>query len=213
VRRPIKCLLCGAGALLAATAAHADPTDYIAIPIAKILKPGQFNLELVQTLQQWDVADEELATSFLTEFGLTERIEAGIDFNSLDDDAVIEADIKYQFQDPTQHDWGLAAGAFGLLSDDTDPFVYVTATRNIGKGSATAGAGSDGDVRAFFGASYPITSRLTGTGEFFTGESGFALASLAYKVTDGFTVAAWYQDFNDSPVEQLQVDLIFQSEF
>jgi hypothetical protein len=206
-------LLIGVGAVLVAGTAHADPTDYIAVPIAKILKPKQFNLELVQTIEQWDAADEERATSFLTEFGITERLEAGIDFNSIDEDEVIEADVKYQFFSPNRNEWGLAAGAFDLFSDDVDSFFYVTATRNIGQASVTAGAGSNGDATAFFGASYPLTGNLTAIGEVFTDDSGFTLFGAAYKITDGFIVAAWYQNFNESPVEQLQVDLIVQSEF
>jgi hypothetical protein len=199
--------------VLLTSAAQADPTDYFAIPIAKILKPGQFTLELVQTVEHFDADDRDNSTSFLSEFGITERIEAGIDFNSIDDDAVIEGDVKYQFRDPNRHDWGLASGLLDIGDEEADTFFYVTATRNIGKGSATAGAGSDGDVRAFFGASYPITDRLTTTGEFLTGERGFAQVTAAYKFTNSFTFAAWYQDFNESEVERIQAELIYQGQF
>jgi hypothetical protein len=48
-----------------ASPAAADPTDYIAVPTASILKPGQLNLELVQTAKHFDADGRENATSFL----------------------------------------------------------------------------------------------------------------------------------------------------
>jgi hypothetical protein len=163
---------------LVTSPAFADPTDYISAPTANILKPAQVNLELLYT----EPEEGENTTSFLTEFGITDKIEAGVDFNSIDGDETIEADIKYLFLDPDKSTWGFASGFTKLFSDDMDPFFYVTATRQLGKGSFTAGAGTDGDARAFFGASYPLNSSLTAIGEYFTGDEGFALAGAAYKL-------------------------------
>jgi hypothetical protein len=158
-----------------ASPAFADLTDYIAVPTASILKPAEVNLELLYT----EPDEGESTTSFLTEFGITDKIEDGVDFNGIDGDENIEADIKYQFLDPDKNTWGFASGFTKLFSDDVDPFFYVTATRQFSKGSVTAGAGTDGDARAFFGGSYPLGSSLTAIGEYFTGDEGFALVGAA----------------------------------
>jgi hypothetical protein len=196
-----------------ASPAFADPTDYIAVPTASILKPAEVNLELLYTDEQSDADDRENATSLLTEFGITDKIEGGVDFNGIDGDENIEADIKYQFLDPAKNQWGFASGFTDLFSDDADSFFYVTATRQFSKGSVTAGAGTDGDARAFFGGSYPLGSSFTAIGEYFTGDEGFALVGASYKVNKNFTIASWYQDFNEEPRERLQIDLIYQHQF
>lgn len=82
-----------------ASPAFADPTDYIAVPTASILKPAEVNLELLYI----EPDEGESTTSSLTEFGITDKIEAGVDFNGIDGDEKIEADIKYQFLDPDKN--------------------------------------------------------------------------------------------------------------
>jgi hypothetical protein len=207
------CFTLAALTLAAAGVVQADPTDYITVPTAEVLAPGRYNFELVQTLD-WIDSDRDEGTFLLSEFGITEQLEVGLDINSIGNDAFVEADIKYQLAAPSKNEWGLAVGALGIGGEEVDTFVYLSATRDIGKASVTAGAGSRGDVSAFFGASYPVTDRFKAIGEFFTDdESDFALAGAAYKLTDHLTAAAWYQDFNESEEERVQLDLIYQGRF
>lgn len=192
--------------------AMADPTDYANVPTADILKPGRLRLQLVQTVKHFEVQDRSNATNVLTTFGLTERIEAGVDFNSLGDDEKVEADVKYQFADPDTQTWGFAAGATQLFKKNADPFLYATATRKFGSGSATLGVGSDGDARAFVGASYAVTSQINAIGEYMTGEQGFGLVGSRYSINQDFSVAGWYQAFHGTDAARLQVNLIYEAD-
>lgn len=80
-------------------------------------------------------------------------------------------------------------------------------------GSLTAGAGVVDDAVGFIGAKIPITQKIFATAEYLSGDTGSALVSATYEFSKSLSVAAWYQDLNDSPVEQIRLDLVYQGQF
>jgi hypothetical protein len=169
--------------------AHPCYTGLVDIPTAEVIESGQCGLEL-----QFDGAFARRRADtriFNTEFGLNQRLEAGVDFDlSHDVQARTLLNAKYMLSTRGNHSPALAVGICNVGRNvKSTPYVVATQQFKVLR-SHLGGVRIEGNHRWFIGADRAITDRLTLIADCTSGSENSSTAGASYQFNDRFGILA-----------------------
>lgn len=185
--------LIGAMMLVLALVSHGRAlalyTGLIQIPAAQVLPPGAYELILEVDVGAGD--NNSTAIIVDSQFGLTPRLEAGIDFDlGLGADSVLVGNLKYLFATNSKHTWGAALGVY-TLSTALRSAEYVVASRYLGGCDVHLGLMHVNNGNQWFaGLNSSFLKRLTFVGDHISGEGNYSSLGVQYNLNDRFNVLA-----------------------
>lgn len=161
----------------------------IIIPTADMVEPGKYAIE-----PQLDgsLAESSIDTRILnSQFGLSPRLEAGVDFDLSDDaDPRVLGNLKYLAAPGSKRAAAIALGVCNMGSHiRSNP--YVVATHELGSLRGHFGVMRiEGNNRWFAGMDRAVTDRLTLMADYTSGEENLASVGFNYQFKDEFGVMA-----------------------
>ncbi len=154
-----RALVCASLAAIAWTAG-ACPTALNVIPTAEVIGAGAYNLQ-AESVSQSTPLDSESTWSVLSQVGLAESVEVGVDFADFDEASRLNVDAKWQFFADEDRALALAVGALDLTRDP-DREYYLAGTAGMTERlSLTAGVLTGDATRGMLGLKYeagPLTA-------------------------------------------------------
>lgn len=129
-----------------------------------------------------------------TEVGITDRIEAGVDFDlSTDADPRVLFNGKYVFLKRAGGTQALAIGVCGV-GEHVKASPYLVGTQDFGflRGHV-GGIGVDGNTHWFVGADRAMTDHLTLMADYTSGDENFSSLGASYQFTDRLGILAGAQ--------------------
>jgi hypothetical protein len=197
-----------AAVALAAGPAAAEPTSVYNVPVAEQVAFHEVSVQVQQDVIYLHGAAAPRTTSLLTEFGLSHRVEAGLDLNYLGGNENVEGDIKYRLVEPETHDWGLAIGVYNV-GPETAAFSYAVATSRtpparVKRPQYTFGVGSDGRFHALAGVTLLIATDLTAIMDWISAQGGAFAAGFTYRPGGRYLIAGGYQNTYGPDQEVIQ---------
>lgn len=162
-------------------------TGLIQIPTAECLKPGVYGLILQGNAGAGD--EDTTAVILDSQFGLTPRLEAGIDFDlGLGADSVLLGNVKYLFATDSEQTWGAALGVY-TLSTALRSAAYIVGSRYLDVGDVHLGlAHLNNGNQWFAGLNSTFLKRLTFMGDHISGEGNYSSLGVQYNVNTRFNV-------------------------
>ncbi len=127
-----------------------------------------------------------------TQFGLTDWLEAGLDFD-LSDDAEHRAyfNVKWVALRGRNGNWAVAAGVQSIDSRFLKQGPYLVATREFGPVRGHLGVMRiDGANRMIAGVDGAVTERLTLMADYTAGRDNFSSAGVDWRISDRLEVLA-----------------------
>ena len=176
-------------ALVSDRQAAALYTGLIQIPAAQVLPPGAYELILEVDMGAGD--NNTTAVIVDSQFGLTPRLDAGIDFDlGLGADSVLVGNLKYLFATDSKHTWGAALGVY-TLSTALRSAEYVVASRYLGGCDVHLGLMHLNNGNQWFaGLNSSFLKRLTFMGDHVSGQGNYSSVGVQYNFNDRFNVLA-----------------------
>lgn len=170
-----------------ASAAWAYPTDLNVVPTAETLKAGSVSV-------QWEMdspglpGDRRSTPLLLTQVGITDRLEAGIDFYDVGDSSRGYANAKFALLREKDGMPALAVGAWNLAEGVTaQPYLVATSTFGItGVHLGTLRAGGQWEGMAGIGLALGGGWRVQADG--LTGNGGYATLGASYTLANGWAI-------------------------
>ncbi len=157
------------------------------------------------------VQESEADTNIInTEYGFTDRFEAGIDFDlSVAADPSLLLNAKFVFAQRADGKQALAIGTTNIANDfKSSP--YVVGMNDFGFARLHAGIMRiEGNNRWFAGADRAMNDRLTFMADYTYGDENFSSVGLNYQYTDAFGVLAGAQFPNGSGDTLFTCHLVF----
>lgn len=159
----------------------------IIIPTADMVEPGKYAIE-----PQLDgsLAESSIDTRILnSQFGLSPRLEAGVDFDLSDDaDPRVLGNLKYLAAPGSKRAAAIALGVCNMGSHiRSNP--YVVATHELGSLRGHFGVMRiEGNNRWFAGMDRAVTDRLTLMADYTSGDENFSSVGFDYQFKDEFGV-------------------------
>ncbi len=177
------------GLALAGQAAQACYSGLVIIPTADLVPEGEYALEA-----QLDGAfsgDVDEVRIFNTQFGVTPRLELGLDFDlSEGADTCLLLNAKYLVVEGAEHRPAVALGLCNVGSG-RKATPYLVATHDFGLVRGHAGAISlEGTGRWFVGLDHAVNGRLTLMADYTNGSENAASVGCNYQFTDRFGALA-----------------------
>ena len=175
--------------VLAAAPCQACYSGLIIIPTADMVEPGKYAIE-----PQFDgsLAESSVDTRILnSQFGLSPRFEAGVDFDMSDDaDPRVLGNFKYLAAPGFKRAPAIALGVCNAGSRIRSS-PYAAATRDFGSLRGHLGfMHIEGSNRWFAGMDRALTDRLTLMADYTSGEENLASVGFNYQFEDEFGVMA-----------------------
>lgn len=203
-------LLLVALAVLATLPVRACYSGLVIIPTTDTVGAGQYGVEF-QT--DGDFPTPEPDTYILnTQFGVTDRFEAGVDFDFSDGgNPELLFNAKYVFLKSKN-----VSAAVGVCNagEHSSANPYAVLTRDYGFGRLHAGAlRSDDKTFWFAGADTPITDKLTLMADYTSGDENYSSAGLGYQFNDHCGLLAGAQFPNAGGDTLYTVHLCFTGAF
>jgi len=157
------------------------------IPTADMVPAGEYGLE-----PQFDGSCEggSVGTRILnTQFGITPRLDAGVDFDLSDDaDPRVLGNFKYLAVNGGTRSPAVALGVCNLGSNIRSS-PYVAATHGFGALRGHAGLMRiEGNNRWFIGADRNVTERLMLMADYVSGDENSSSVGFNYQFNDGFGI-------------------------
>ncbi len=160
------------------------------IPTADTIEKGYFSFEF-----QVDGSVRRLtADTYIlnTQLGLTDRLEAGVDFD-LSDEAEHRAyfNLKWTVLKGRSGKWAIAAGLQNIDSRFRKQGPYLVATREVGPVRGHLGVMRlEGVNRMIAGVDTAVTERLTLMADYTAGRENFSSAGLDWRINDRLEMLA-----------------------
>jgi hypothetical protein len=180
-----------AASLLAPCLVAASPTGLNLVPTADVVGSECFSVELeaVGHATPFAAGGER---ALLTEFGLNDRIEVGLDRLLSHGTKRTCLDAKAQLLRREQGDLAVAAGVTDLTRwDGTSSVWYLVGTRDFGPTRATLGLQRDGQYRTLVGFARSLTDSLCLQADWVTGRDGCAALGLVFELPGDWEVLAF----------------------
>ena len=179
------------------------------IPTADLICPGEFGIE-----PQYDgVFSSNSGHAFLlnTQFGLTPRLEAGLDFDlSNDSDNRLLTNFKYLVLQDSEHRPAVAVGVCSMAPNiKSSPYVVATQDFESFRGHLGVMRTEDNN-RWFVGADKAMNDRFTLMADYTSGDENCSSIGFSYQKTDRFGILAGMIFPNDSKEDTgFSVHLVF----
>jgi hypothetical protein len=208
-------MMCGLWALallMVTLPAQACYSGLLLIPTADLTPPGTCVLDLQA---DGPVPDRHVDLKLInTEFGLTDRLEAGIDFDvskNADTDAILNA--KYVLA--TYHG-GAGAVAVGVcnMGNRLKANPYLVASQDLKALRGHAGIiRIEKHDRWFVGADTAVTEKVTLMGDYINGKGNYSSAGVNYAISDRLAVLGGLEFPNDGGATRFTVQLVITGAF
>jgi hypothetical protein len=157
------------------------------------------------------VQESETDTNIVnTEYGFTDRIEAGVDFDmSVDADPRALLNTKYVFAKRVDERQAMAIGTCSVANNfKSNP--YIVGMNDFGFARLHAGVMRiDGKNRWFAGTDRAINDRLTFMADYTYGDENFSSAGFNYQYSDAFGMLAGAQFPNEGGDTLFTLHLVF----
>lgn len=192
---------------LMSVSAQACYTGLALIPTADVAQPGEYSIEL-----QFDgtfARGNEETRILNTEFGLTPRLEAGIDYDfSRDAENRTLLNAKYVVLTPGEHRPALAVGICNM-GQNLKSSPYAVGTRACGSARGHLGVVSiDGSGRWFAGVDKAVNMKLTLTADYTSGNENNSSIGLSYQFNDRSGITSGVVFPNECGDTQLTIHLV-----
>lgn len=191
---PHRCLLMLVFTLLfaAAVPSFACYSGLTLIPTTDTVGANQYSIEF-QT--DGNIPTPKADTYILnTEVGITDRIEAGVDFDlSQDADPRVFFNGKYVFAKRADGTQAMAIGVCNV-GEHLQASPYLVGTQDFGFARGHVGAiGVEGNTRWFVGADRAMTDQLTVMADYTSGDENYSSLGASYQMTERFGILAGAQ--------------------
>ena len=185
--------------LALATAASACPTMLNLVPTADVVGRGGYSLglELDGHATPFSEGAELWA---MTDFGVTDRLEVGVDVADATSRASWFVDAKWQVVPEAHGAPAVAVGVLDMVHLRDEGAWYAVASKNV-PGSPlrlTAGFQRDDRSRGLLGGQYAVNDAVTLYADWTTGPETYATLGVGRSLTDGVSVLAYYARSNTS---------------
>lgn len=200
-----------AGLVLAAPVAFAEPTNIIRMPTGDVRDRGEIMFGATGEYNIDSDSDDEtdIGLALLSGFGLTDRIEVGLNIYEADDDPEIRGDIAYQFIQRPSDEGGFAAKV-GLdrIGRWEETLVYAAGTYRTGDAGLTAGLGYQDDELGFLaGGEVILNPRWGAFAEYNSTGGDEARIGGRYFVRPNLVASVYYARENDGDREAVGVSI------
>jgi hypothetical protein len=167
----------GALAVLATSAALAVPSSLNVMPTADVVGKGKCLVEIEADGHATPLA-EGAQVWLLTDFGIGDRLEAGV--NRVEGPGLSRwtMDAKLQLVPESGRVPALAIGATDITRRDDGSLWYAVATKGLGPVRATVGYQRDFASRLMLGGAYSLTGKLTLLSDWSSGPLGAGTLGL-----------------------------------
>ncbi len=179
--------------LLAVLVADGDRACYsglCVIPTTDTVQKGYFSFEFqVDGTLRRLTADTYILN---TQFGLTDRLEAGVDFD-FSDEAEHRAyfNVKWVALKGRNGKWAVAAGVQNIDSRFRKQGPYIAGTRELGPVRGHIGVMRvEGADRLIAGVDGALTERLTLMADYTSGRDNYSSAGLDWRINDRLDILA-----------------------
>lgn len=182
------------------------------IPTADTVGAKQFGIEF----QVDGSLPAHAADTFIlnTEFGLSDRFEAGVDFDlSADADPTYLLNAKYVVLKRNDGAQAVAAGICNV-GRHLESSPYLVGTQSFGAVRGHLGAiGSDGKARWFAGADYALTKQLILLADYISGDENLSSLGISQQFTDNIGLLAGAQFPNTAGDTLFTVHLVINGAY
>ncbi len=199
-----------AGLLVFTLPARACYSGLLLIPTAETVPAGEYSLDLQL---DGDATVPEVNTYLLnTEFGLNDRVEAGIDY-LFSGDAGERLMVNAKYLAYSAETRAVALGIYNL-GGDRKMIPYVTALQDLGAVRGHLGAQrNDGKIRWFVGVDRAVNDRLTLLADYISGDENAASLGVSYAINDRWSVCPGLVFPNEDSATSFTVHLVYGGQY
>ncbi len=190
------CLLILIGAALwSGRPALAYPTSLDLIPTADVLDRGVARFE-VEADGAHTPFTGDADVYLLAQYGLTGRLEVGVDCFGLAGGSRLQPNAKWQFVPEGRGVPAMAVGVTDLGRMGVFSQWYLALAKDVGPVRLHAGCLTDNAFRGLFGVEYPVTDHTEVLADWITGADGYSSLGLWQELGHGLSVTGYYAHRN-----------------